>query len=312
MFAIRFLLSILLIFGLALDSYADRPTPTSACSITSRTASVQGGTLSYDSVGRGPTVLLLHGLFADKEQWNTLLCRLSAAGYRAIAPDLPGYGASQGFAVETYALERQATVLHEFTQKLGITTFDVAGSSMGGAIAALYTQQHPEQIRSLAFIGSPLGVVDWANPVRAAIYQGINPFIPITKDQFDLEISLLFVTPPQIPDAVKQQKVNDYINRNRHYQQVWDIVNLYDDVVCQVQKRVPTLAIWGETDRIFDIHGADRLQQCIPGSTVLRLPNAGHLLLIENGDAAATAYLRFLANIPVAISAQHLQRFSIA
>ena len=87
---------------------------------------------------------------------------------------------------------------------------------MGGAIAWLYAQRYPNQVHSLAFIGSPLGVVDWANSVTA-IFQGINPFIPITKEQFALEIGLLFFTPAPIPDAVVVEKVNDYNIRNRHY-----------------------------------------------------------------------------------------------
>jgi pimeloyl-ACP methyl ester carboxylesterase len=300
----KFLLVILLLAGLAYPSYAarfallpvaDRAASTSACSIATGSIPLRGGTLSYNSVGQGSAVLLLHGLFASKEQWNEISCRLAAAGYRAIAPDLPGYGASQGFAIGTYALEHQVSLLHEFTQKLGIQTLSVAGSSMGGAIAALYTQQYPQQVRSLAFIGSPLGIVGWADPIRTAILQGINPFIPITTDQFDLEIRLLFVKPPQIPDSVKEQKVKDYLDRNRHYQQVWDIVNLYDDVTCKAQLgTVPTLALWGEKDSIYNIGGADRLQQCHHRSIVKRLPDAGHLLLMENADTAATVYLQFL------------------
>jgi pimeloyl-ACP methyl ester carboxylesterase len=165
------------------------------------------------NVGNGRKILLLHGLFASKEQWHTIMCRLSEVGYQAIAPDLPGYGNSKSFALNDYALPNQATLLHKLM--LGIKSFDLAGSSMGGAIAWLYAQRYPNQVHSLAFIGSPLGVVDWANSVTA-IFQGINPFIPITKEQFALEIGLLFFTPPPIPDVVVE-KVNDYNIRNRHY-----------------------------------------------------------------------------------------------
>ncbi len=305
----KFLPIILLLAGFAHPGYARKP-PTSlvgerqpsqsACSTTTLSISLGNGKLYYNSVGQGPTVLLLHGLFADKEQWNGISCRLAAAGYKAVAPDLPGYGASEGFAIEAYALSRQVSLLHEFTQRLGVQTLDIAGSSMGGGIAALYAQQYPQQVRSLTFIGSPLGIVGWAQPVRTAILQGINPFIPITPGQFDRELSLLFVKPPQIPAPVKERKIKDYIERNRHYQQVWDIVNLYDDVTCEAQlPTVPTLAIWGEEDKIYNIRGAERLQECHPHATVERLPGAGHLLLMENADTAATIYLRFLAGLPM-------------
>jgi pimeloyl-ACP methyl ester carboxylesterase len=171
---------------------------------------------------------------------------------------------------------------------------------MGGAIANLYVQRYPKQVHSLAFIGSPLGVIGWADGIREALFQGINPFIPITKEQFDLEMSLLFVTPPAIPDSEKAEKVQDYITRNRHYQQVWDIVNLYDDVLRQkspVQR--PTLIIWGQDDRIYHIRGATWLQQNIPASQLIRLPGAGHLLLMENADGAASHYLNFLKTVRV-------------
>ncbi|WP_414587593.1 alpha/beta fold hydrolase [Scytonema sp. PCC 10023] len=292
---LQLILVILVLCRLVGDAAVNSPASASGCAIATRSAPISNGTLSYNEVGTGQPILLLHGLFADKEQWNSMMCQLSLAGYRAIAPDLPGYGNSTGFATRDYTLENQVALLHQLTNQLGIRSFDMAGSSMGGAIATLYSQRYPEQLRSLAFIGSPLGVTDWASSVRNAIFDGINPFIPTTKEQFDLEISLLFVTAPTIPDSVKTEKVNDYITRNRHYQQVWDIVNLYDDVLCQGRStQLPTLAIWGTEDKIYDIRGADRLQRCIPGSQVIRLPKAGHLLLIENSEEATANYLRFL------------------
>lgn len=210
----------LLLGGLTGYHLTDRAISASTCTIATQSVSVSNGTLSYNQVGNGngAVILLLHGLFADKEQWNSIMCRLAEAGYRAIAPDLPGYGTSQGFDVVNYALENQMKLLHEFVKGLGIDRIDIVGSSMGGAISTVYTQQYSQQVRSLAFIGSPLGVISWAKPVKDAIYQGINPFIPITKDQFD------------------------------------------------------------------------------PRSQMLKLSNAGHLLLIENADAVASAYLSFLQN----------------
>jgi abhydrolase domain-containing protein 6 len=294
-FIVRLFIVLLMLSGSIGYVSVNRATPASSCTIASLTAQVGNGTLSYSQVGNGRKVLLLHGLFADKEQWHSMMCRLSEAGYQAIAPDLPGYGNSNGFTLSDYALENQTTLLHKLMEKLRIKSFDLAGSSMGGAIAWLYVQRYPNQVRSLAFIGSPLGVVDWADSVKAAIFQGINPFIPITKEQFALEISLLFFTPPPIPDAFVLEKVSDYNIRNRHYQQVWDIVNLYDDVLCQgVPTQLPTFIIWGKEDKIYDISGANKLQKCIGSKQAIQLPKAGHLLLIENAEEVATKYMSFL------------------
>jgi abhydrolase domain-containing protein 6 len=270
----------------------------SSCKIETYSVPVGNGTVFYNQVGTGQTILLLHGVFAEKEQWNSMMCQLSGMGYQAIAPDLPGYGNSKGFTIKDYALENQVTRLHQWLDQVGVQSLHIAGSSMGGAIAALYAQQYPNQIRSLALIGAPLGIIDWANPVRNSILNGVNPFIPITQEQFDLEMSLLFATPPNIPDAVKAEKVRDYRTHNRHYQQVWDIVNLYEDSLCQNRSlQRPTLAIWGKQDQIYDIRGAERLKHCLPNSKIIQLPKAGHLLLIENATEAVTDYIHFLQTI---------------
>ena len=269
-------------------------TSTSTCTVATRSTPIGTGTLSYSQVGMGQPILLLHGLFASKEQWHIMSCQLAKAGYRAIVPDLPGYGNSTGFTVKDYALEHQVDLLHQFMERLDIQSFQIAGSSMGGTIATLYSQLYAQQVRSLALLGAPLGV-GWSDSVKKSIVEGINPFIPITKAQFDREISLLFITPPPISDAVKMGKVNHYMTRNRHYQQVWDIVNLYNDAMCQAPRiQLPTLVIWGQADQIYDIRGVDRLQRCIPGSQIRQLPKAGHLPIVENAHQVASYYLSFL------------------
>lgn len=286
---------ILLLCGLSGHSHADNPKIAQDCEITTQEVAIDGGILSYNRAGSGPYILLLHGLFAQKEQWNAVLCLLATAGYAAIAPDLPGYGKSVDFPLVDYKLEHQAALLHQFMDVLGIAAFDLAGSSMGGAIAALYVREHPQQTRTLAFIGSPLGVNDWSPQVKEAIYQGVNPFIPLDNAQFDLEMSLLFVNPPPIPEPVKEAAVKDYVERNRHYQQVWDIVNLYDTVLYDRLKiRVPTLILWGQDDKIFAVEGAERLRNRIPRSKLVKLPKAGHLPLLENAEETAVIYIDFL------------------
>jgi abhydrolase domain-containing protein 6 len=138
---------------------------TAACDFTQGHYEVKGGNLVYSRYGQGPAILLLHGLFAEKEQWHGLACALAAAGYSVIAPDLPGYGQSTGFPLPDYRLENQARFLHQLMRQLSLSRYDVAGSSMGGAIAAIYSRSYRQEFRTLAFLGSPLGVIDWGPEV---------------------------------------------------------------------------------------------------------------------------------------------------
>ncbi|MFO1205539.1 MAG: alpha/beta hydrolase [Burkholderiales bacterium] len=287
-----FLLVMVALFGSIPQARTRGPAP---CEITTRSAQIGAGTIVYNTVGSGPTLLLIHGLFASKEQWNAAACQLAASGYTALAVDLPGYGKSDGFPLPDYRLERQVDLLHTLMQRLGVERLDIAGSSMGGAIATLYAARYRGEVRSLAFIGSPLGIVGWASGVRDAIYRGVNPFIPIDAQEFALELRLLFVQPPEIPAAEREAIVADYVARNRHFVQVWNIVNLYDDALARAGvSKLPTLIVWGTEDRIYDIIGAEQLRRRMPGSTLHRLPGAGHLLLMENASQAASIYTGFL------------------
>ena len=266
-----------------------------AQTLATRSEKIGDGTVVYNVIGAGPTVLLIHGLFADKEQWSALAPLIANGGYAALSVDLPGYGKSSGFSLTDFALEREVEHLHALIARLGIARIHIAGNSMGGAIAALYSQRYPREVRSLAFLGSPLGITTWAEAFKAAVSRGINPFIPINEAELDTELELLFVNPPAISEQEKRAIVANYVARERHYVQVWNIVNLYDDVLTRIRPtRAPTLIVWGDDDRVFSAVGARKLRDRIPGSTVRKLPRAGHLLHLENAAEVAPLYLSFL------------------
>ena len=285
----RYLVSALVIlFCTCAHSQNSNPT----CPLVSKTAAIDGGVISYLEGGKGERILLLHGLFAQKEQWLEVGCALAIGGFEVIAPDLPGYGASTAYPVSVYPLEKQVKILH---QLVGSRPIHIAGSSMGGAIASLYADQYPKEIKSLAFIGAPLGIIGWSPKVKTSIFQGINPFIPISNDQLDLEMSLLFFKPPVIEEAVKAQLLKEYLSNNRHYQQVWDIVNFYDASLNRRQAHpVRTLILWGKQDGIFDIAGLPLLKKKIPHAQSFEFADAAHLLMLEQPKKVFDVYSQFL------------------
>lgn len=293
-FLIRIFSVLLLAFTGVIAQAENLATP---CQFPEKSLALDGGTLKYMSVGTGKPVLLLHGLFAQKEQWSDFACELSKSGFAVYAPDLPGYGNSTGFPIEDYQLEREVVLIHQFAQILKLKPIHIAGNSMGGAIAALYSAQYPSEVRSLGFIGGPLGIAPWSKQVRAAIISGVNPFIPIDAEQFNLEMHLLFANPPALPEAVVQQAIKPYIDNNRHYQQVWDIVNLYPNVLSTARKsNKPTFAVWGVEDGIFNVSGKPLLDQKFPNSVSLAIPNASHLIMLEQPVEIAQRYKEFIAS----------------
>jgi pimeloyl-ACP methyl ester carboxylesterase len=216
-----------------------------------------------------------------------------------LLPDLPSYGQSTGFSIESYALTQEVFLIRQFVQKLGLKEPHITGNSMGSTIAALYSEQYPDDIKSLGFIGAPLGIVGWSPQVKSAILKGINPFVPVTVSQFDLELSLLFYKPPTISAEVKQSAVNGYVSNNMHYQQIWNIVNLDLMVLDQKKKSTkPTFIAWGMHDGVFNISGKRLLDERFPNGLSLTISDAAHLIMLEKPKEIADQYLNFLNSLP--------------
>lgn len=290
-FIIHTVITVVLIIGSAAS--VAQPLPKD-CPLIAKTQAVEGGTIHYLQGGVGQAVLLLHGLFAQKEQWIEVGCLLTKQGLLVIAPDLPGYGASRPFAQSVYHLERQVEVLQRFMQLLQINRFHVGGSSMGGAIAALYAKHNPNQVKTLAFIGAPLGIEAWSPRIQEALKRGVNPFIPQTNQEFDLEMQLLFAKPPLIDLAIKQSLIQSYAADRAHYQMVWSMVDQYTQVLEPMRFSHPTFAMWGQQDGVFLVKGASALQKRMTRGKVRIDPNSAHLLMLEDPQGVSQEYGLFI------------------
>jgi pimeloyl-ACP methyl ester carboxylesterase len=103
-------------------------------------ASFDGTTISYHELGEGPAVILLHGFSGNAElNWFQpgIAQKIAAAGYRVVAPDLRGHGASPfDAAPERWPADAIARDQIALTAHLGEAPYATVGYSMG-AISAL-------------------------------------------------------------------------------------------------------------------------------------------------------------------------------
>jgi pimeloyl-ACP methyl ester carboxylesterase len=125
---------------------------------THRTVPANGITLHLVEAGAGPLVLLLHGFPQFWWAWRRQLVDLADAGYRAVAVDLRGYGASdkppRGYDAPTLAADAAALIA-----SLGESDAVVVGTDLGGLLAWTIAATHPRVVRSLVLLGA-------AHPLR--------------------------------------------------------------------------------------------------------------------------------------------------
>ena len=133
------------------------------------TVEVNGVQLHYDAYGdpAAPPVVLLHGTPANASRWAGIATAL-ADGYRVLAPDQRGHGRSghsAGYSFEAYRDDVRA-----FADALGLDRFALVGHSMGGTVACLFAERHPDRLTALVLVDSPppRGRGDWDPGPRPA------------------------------------------------------------------------------------------------------------------------------------------------
>lgn len=127
---------------------------------THRTVSAAGARFHVAELGEGPLVLLLHGFPQFWWAWRGQLPALAEAGYRAVAVDLRGYGASDK-TPRGYDLVGLAQDMASLVRALGAADAAVVGHGVGGLVGWTMTAYHPGAVRALAAISAP-------HPRRAA------------------------------------------------------------------------------------------------------------------------------------------------
>lgn len=113
------------------------------------------GKIFWREVGKGPTLVFLHGSWNDGDRWLPAMERLSRE-YHCLAPDLLGFGESDRPDIH-YSIELQLEYLAEYLQALNLRQVYLIGHSLGGWIAASYALKHPEQALGLVLL-APEGV----------------------------------------------------------------------------------------------------------------------------------------------------------
>ncbi len=188
---------------------------------THRDVSANGTRLHVAECGSGPLVLLVHGFPEFWWSWRSQLTALAAAGYRAVACDLRGYGASdkppRGYDVFTGSADLAGLI-----RALGATSAVVVGQDMGGYLAWATAVRHPEVVAGLVVTGAPHPLAmrhalltDTSGQARASSYLvGFQlPWRPereLAKDGAALAAELMRRwAAPGFPDAEVAERVRE-------------------------------------------------------------------------------------------------------
>ncbi len=123
---------------------------------TRRVTTPDGVELSVTDAGDGPVVLLVHGFPELAHSWRHQVAALADAGYRVLAPDMRGYGASDRPEVVTdYDIDHLTGDLVALLDDVGATQAVVVGHDWGSIVAWNFALLHPERTAGVVGMSVP-------------------------------------------------------------------------------------------------------------------------------------------------------------
>ncbi|MDT0303627.1 alpha/beta fold hydrolase [Streptomonospora wellingtoniae] len=261
---------------------------------------VDGEATSYLTVEQdGPVALLLHGTYWSRV-WLPVLDRLAQAGLRPVAVDFPGLGRSEGeLTLETAAVPNLADWVARFAAALGISgPVAVAGHDIGGGVAQHLLAHDRLEVPRLALVNS-VTYDSWPVP-GVARYRDPEVVAATTADDF--LAARRRVVAAALAGAATEQRIVEYLDpwTAARVRRSWmalagaaDSRYTRDLVPALRRSAVPKLLVWGEDDGFQKVEYAERFASEIPQTTLVRIPEAGHIPMENAPGLVARALADF-------------------
>jgi pimeloyl-ACP methyl ester carboxylesterase len=254
-----------------------------------RHVTIHGHRRAYVKVGRGPALLLLHGLGCTHHTWDPVIDAL-AKRYTVVAPDLLGHGESDKPRTD-YSIGAFANGMRDLLTVLGIDTVTVVGHSFGGGVAMQFAYQFPERTERLALVGSGGLGPEVSAAIRAITTTGFHqvmgaltlPGVRHLGTAGLRALSRTGVKEFRDFDEVAEiyQSFRDPAARAAIRHVVRAVVDWQGQIVTMADRAylteaMPMCVIWGAEDRVIPVSHAARAAELAPGARVEILPDSGH------------------------------------
>jgi pimeloyl-ACP methyl ester carboxylesterase len=257
--------------------------------MTAQEIILHGHRITYRSAGRGPVLLLIHGIAGSSATWEDVLPWL-AERYCVVAPDLLGHGGSAKPRGD-YSLGAYANGLRDLLAALGHERASVVGHSLGGGVAMQFAYQFPERCERLVLVSSGGLGREVHAMLRAAALPGAEWVLPLlcaagVRDGVDGVARFLgrigLRAAPDLEEMWRAfSSLADSDCRQAFVHTLRTIVDPSGQRVSAADRlylasEVPTMIVWGERDPMIPVAHARAAHEAIAGSRLETFPAAGH------------------------------------
>lgn len=282
--------------------------------VSTRRIEANGQSFMVDEAGAGDAVALcLHGFPECRFSWRFQLPALAAAGWRAVAPDLRGYGdSSQPEGRDAYRMEHLVADAAALFDALGARRRLLIGHDWGALIAWSVAMQRTRPLDGLVVMNVPHPAVfrcvlrrSWAQRGRSW-YVGFFqlPWLPealLTAGRaravaraFSRMAIDKSAFPPEVLDRYRQNALRPgAMTAMLNYYRA-NFAGLSNNAAPSPMIEVPTLMIWGEADTALGLELTEGYGPYVADFTLERLPGVSHWVQQEAPDAVNARLLAWL------------------
>jgi 3-oxoadipate enol-lactonase len=249
----------------------------------------------YIERGSGPiTLVFLHGISGSKEVWQPQIDFFSARGYRTVAWDMPGYGASA--MLPEYSLPALAAALSRVLDRTAGSRIVLVGHSMGGMVALEAAVRFPHRLFGmvLACTSPAFGKQEgaWQKAFIRARTRALDEGQTMGDIAHDLVPTLLGTEPDAQAATIAVEAMSQVPPAT--YRAAVAALTLFDRRAALPHIALPTLALAGAQDKTAPPDVLERMAQQMSRAQYVCLPKAGHLAYLEQPQAFNAAVLAFV------------------
>ena len=264
-------------------------------SLQVRFAAVGDVEMAYFDVGRGPTVLMLHGFPFDKSMWADQLDPLTVAGFRVVVPDLRGFGETKATG-EISTMDDMARDAAALLDHLQIPEATVCGLSMGGYVALEFIILFPARVNGLVLAGTRAPAdneqekAGREQQVQTMLRAGMVPISIATLPKLLAERTR--AEKPQVVKRVRTMITLTDLKGAAAAQRGMPARRDYTDDLPHI--KAPALIIVGREDPIRPVADAEFMHERMPNSRLEIIEDAAHMTNMEQADEFNRILLDFL------------------
>jgi 3-oxoadipate enol-lactonase len=247
---------------------------------------------AYSVEGKGPPLILIHGIGASRHSWDGLILHLKD-DFRCVSYDLRGHGRSP-LPTPPYSLDDLVEDLERLRRELHIDKAHFAGHSLGGMIGPAYARRYPEHVLSLGLYSTAaFRSEDDSAKVRGVVAamraKGIPPVLATLRDRwFTPEFAARC---PQVIERRMQQVID---TDKEVFLSVFDIYAETEMAPWIGEIRHPRLVLTGENDGGCNPRLNAQIAASMPNAELVILPALRHAILLEAPQVVAPPVLGFL------------------